>query len=191
MFQLRGIPGFPEAETSRDSNNNAQQRGIIIHRILQLLTQSMERAHCRNQIEQQFKSTADTQLLDVCWKEAELLIDNPQFAYLFDPQKFDKAYNEVPIQFQHGRYRMHGIIDRLVVNEDAVFIVDYKTAKVVAGSAAEFSPQMSIYYHGVRQVWPDKSVTASVLYTHGQTIVDIEPRELDELVIAGPAEESR
>jgi len=167
-------------------NKDAQLRGVIIHKILQLLTNTNTGTEHRSQIENLFSKDADVTLLDECWQEAETLVNNEKFYYLFKPENYDQAYNEVPIQYNYQNYRLHGVIDRLVVSKDKVIIVDYKTAKSggkisPAEASLEFSPQMSIYYHGIQKLWSDKSVIAKVLYTHQQTVIDIQTRELDDL----------
>ncbi len=52
---------------------------------------------------------------------------NTIVAPLFDPTVSQQAYNEVPVQYLDGNHMVHGIIDRLLVSDGEVTIIDYKT----------------------------------------------------------------
>ena len=174
---------YPQA----NSNSNAQQRGIIIHKMLQLLTESHDRQKTKQLIDSLYQGQANSQLLEQCWSEANDLIDSSNFSFLFDETSYDAAYNEVPVQYRQDRHNLHGIVDRLVVNKEQVYVVDYKTAKISGDSLTRenlqsYSTQMSVYYHGVRNLWPDKTVISKVIFTHNQTAIDIEPVPLDQLL---------
>jgi len=168
-------------------DGDAQLRGIIIHKSLQLMTESTDRNEIRLHLEKLYETEAGPQLVAACWNEAEALVDNRDFAYLFTSDEIEKAYNEVPVQYNYNNLRLYGVIDRLVVCKERIFIVDYKTTKVGTNASqeemnADFSPQMSIYYHGVRRLWPEKSAFAKVLFTYQQSSMDVEIQQLDHLI---------
>lgn len=169
-----------------ESDNNAQLRGIIIHKSLQLLTESNDFEESRQTIQSLYQKDSSREDLDQYWQEAKSLIENKRYDYLFDNTTYEKAFNEVPVQYSHRHFRIHGIIDRLVVSADSVYIVDYKTAKLRKDAPDELSrsydSQMSMYYHGIRKMWPDKSVVAQILHTYPQEVTIIEPVELELLV---------
>jgi ATP-dependent helicase/nuclease subunit A len=176
-----------EFEYTQTGNTDGRLRGIIIHKILQLMTESVDIKICRKQVDALFAGEASPNLIEQCWVEAQTLIENDKFKHLFDERCFDKAYNEVPLQYSHRNFKLHGIIDRLVVSGNTVYVVDYKTAlrseqMPPEESTSSFSAQMSVYYHGIRKLWPDKSVKAQVLQTAHQSIMDIETLDLDGLI---------
>lgn len=170
-------------------NTDAQQRGIIIHKILQLLTESPDRQQVKHIVENLYQNTVSKDLLNQCWGEATTLLDNSQLSFLFDNKRYEAAYNEVPVQFRYLHYNCHGIIDRLVVTEKCIYIVDYKTARIRGGLLPEelissYATQMSIYQHGIGEIWPNLAIKTKVLFTYSQTFVDIEPQKLEQLLPA-------
>lgn len=176
-----------EIEYTQSGNTDGRLRGVIIHKILQLMTESSDFKKCQQQVEGLFAKEASKDLLDTCWSEAKALIKNEKLKHLFDESFYDKAYNETPIQYNYKNHKVYGIIDRLVVSGNTVYIVDYKTAQHSAQKsqqnfAESFSPQMSVYYHGVRQLWPDKLIRAQVLQTAHQTLLDVNTLDLDGLI---------
>jgi hypothetical protein len=73
-----------------------------------------------------------------------------------------------------------GIVDLLHVTDDWVEIVDYKTDRG-RHAEAEYRKQLSVYYHVVRQEYPDHRVSTSIYYTADGERVDVDPLLLDEL----------
>ena len=74
-----------------------------------------------------------------------------------------------------------GIIDLLHLTTKGVDIVDYKTDR---GRHAQpkYRKQLSVYYHVVRQLYPDRRINTSIFYTASGETVEIEPHTIDELV---------
>ncbi|MCG6886102.1 MAG: PD-(D/E)XK nuclease family protein, partial [Proteobacteria bacterium] len=65
---------------------------------------------------------------------------------------------------------VHGVIDRLVVTADEVFVVDYKSHRhaecgKLQAVAESYRPQLTWYVAGVRRIWPDHTVRALLLFT--------------------------
>ena len=171
-----------------DTKVDFQLRGIVIHKILQLMTESSDSEEVKHKISSLYSTEADPLLLEQCWLEAESLITQPALEYLFNASKFDIAYNEVPLQFKYLNYNVNGVIDRLVVAGDSIFLVDYKTQLTSANMSSKdvteaYGGQMSVYCHGVQQLWPDKSVETKVLFTHHQKIVGVKTTELADLLV--------
>jgi ATP-dependent helicase/nuclease subunit A len=69
-----------------------------------------------------------------------------------------------------GDQLVYGIIDRLIVNNGTVYVVDYKThqwanADSLPRLADSYRQQMRLYADGVAKLWPDKTVKALLLFT--------------------------
>ncbi|MHB9288810.1 UvrD-helicase domain-containing protein [Halobacteriales archaeon Cl-PHB] len=73
-----------------------------------------------------------------------------------------------------------GVIDLLHVLPDRVEIVDYKT-DLGRHAEDEYCKQLSVYYHIVESVYPDREVSASIFYTHDGERQDQKPLSRDEL----------
>jgi ATP-dependent helicase/nuclease subunit A len=65
--------------------------------------------------------------------------------------------------------RLRGTIDRLIVTDDAVWAVDYKTNAAVPRTPNEVPlgilRQMGAYGEALAQVFPDKDIKTSLLWT--------------------------
>ncbi|MEJ2379567.1 MAG: UvrD-helicase domain-containing protein [Gammaproteobacteria bacterium] len=164
--------GAHEADPSGAPEEDARIRGLAIHRMLELLTSAaawpVDRIAVRVAGELQL-SGSDPRLGE--WMdEARAVVEAPQLADLFRPDRYQHAFNEVPVQYRHNDWLVHGVIDRVVRNGGQVLVVDYKThshARVddLARLAATYQDQMRWYVRGVRRIWPDCRVQAGLLFT--------------------------
>ena len=77
---------------------------------------------------------------------------------------------EVPIIGEIDGRIVSAKIDRLVINEDSVFIVDYKTNRPAATSIKEvpdlYIKQLSTYKRLLEKIYPNKNVETYILWTN-------------------------
>ncbi len=79
------------------------------------------------------------------------------------------ALAEVPISADlHGR-RLHGVIDRLIVSDAEVHVIDFKSNATVP-DAPQTCPdgllrQMGAYAHALAQIYPDHRIRTAILWT--------------------------
>ena len=76
-----------------------------------------------------------------------------------------------------------GIVDRLLVTDDAVTVIDYKTGRHVPESAAAVAPaylrQMAAYRDALRVIFPGRRVAAALLYTAAPRLIVLGDALLD------------
>jgi len=87
----------------------------------------------------------------------------------------------LPLTVGDEQVVLSGIVDLVHLTEDAVEIIDYKTDQTRVAES-EYRTQLSVYYHVLAAVYPDRTVTASLYYTEDGERVTIEPRSKSELV---------
>ena len=75
---------------------------------------------------------------------------------------------------------IHGIIDLIHVTDTTVEIVDYKT-DLGRHAQAEYETQLSVYYHVLREAYPERTITASLFLTADGERVTIDPLSRQEL----------
>jgi len=91
------------------------------------------------------------------------------------PGKFRVEENVyLPVSVDGQQVTISGIVDLLHVTDDWVEIVDYKTDRG-RHAEAEYRKQLSVYYHVVRQEYPDHRVSTSIYYTADGERVDVDP----------------
>jgi len=181
-------PQTAEGETTRRSGDiihqdqDAVTRGILIHRLLDLLTREEKRLPTEQlltAIAADSGAEFGEEMLQDCWREARKVIDHPQLGSLFDPACYQWAANEVPLIYIQGEQTVNGLIDRLVFAEDAVIVVDYKTQaqarpENLASLAVPYKQQMQCYRQGVRKLWPERPLRIGLLFTVCATFYELQ-----------------
>lgn len=119
----------------------------------------------------------DAQLQD-WWREAVATVQHEDLATIFNAAHFERACNEVPIQYLDGEILVYGIIDRLVIGTDGIHIIDYKThrhacADTVDELARQYRGQLRLYADGVARLWPGRTVRQSLLFTACGLLVSV------------------
>jgi ATP-dependent helicase/nuclease subunit A len=157
------------------ADEDGRVRGIAIHRMLELLAGPAGSDDVRGRVGAELQRSPDDPELDAWWQEARAVHGAPQFRELYDAACYRQAWNEVPLHYPHNGCTVYGLIDRLVLKDDEVIIVDYKTHRQAAGNlpalAAHYAGQMAYYAAGVRRLWPGRRVRSLLLFTAaGQTV---------------------
>jgi ATP-dependent helicase/nuclease subunit A len=167
-------------EDSEWQGEKNRQRGTGIHRYLQLLSeeQNISAEAMRNQLAFELNLRPDDPLLEECEHEAQSTFTQSELSNIFDPEYFQRAWNEVPIQFYHQSRLHHGIIDRLIQTDEGMAIIDYKTHRITDIKQAEiiaehYRKQLQSYANGIRQLWPGQKISAQLLFTQIHTLIPI------------------
>ena len=165
--------------TSISEESEGQLRGTIIHRMLEVLTspQSRDASEQLKQVSRESQIPLDNELLNEWWQEALGVVKHPDFSYLFDPSQYKTAHNEAPIQYRTDNMFINGVIDRLVVCDKVIYLLDYKTHRgAEAGKmnllAEQYKNQMALYKEGVSKIWPDKTVRPLLLFTASKSLYE-------------------
>jgi ATP-dependent helicase/nuclease subunit A len=121
------------------------------------------------------RETHDAEL-QAWWQEALQVYQDEQLSFLFDPARYQQAFNEVPVQYLEGEQLVYGIIDRLVVNNGTACIIDYKTHRsantaTLPALVASYREQMRLYTRGIARLWPDIKVRPYLLFTACRELV--------------------
>ena len=76
-----------------------------------------------------------------------------------------------------------GQIDRLVVTENEVLIVDFKTNQAPPGSAAEapaaYVRQLALYRALLKKLYPQRAIRTALLWTETPELMEISAPALD------------
>ena len=110
--------------------------------------------------------------------EALRVIETPDLAPVFAPGTLSEV--AVSSVMPDGQ-RVHGIIDRLVVRENDVLAVDFKTNAVVPASPAQVPEgllrQMAAYAHALKQIYPGRVIRTALLWTRTAQLMEL-PHDL-------------
>jgi ATP-dependent helicase/nuclease subunit A len=101
------------------------------------------------------------------------ILSDPRFADLFGPGSLGEA--PLVATLSDGRV-IAGTVDRLVVKDDRVAVIDFKTGRV-PGSQADIPTshveQMNAYVQALRVIFPGREVAAALLYTSGPRLFEL------------------
>ena len=97
--------------------------------------------------------------------EVKAVLTNPAFAHLFGPNSF----SEVGVTAEFGAGRLFGVIDRLIVTDEVVLALDFKSNEgvpaVPEGVPEGLLRQLGAYLHILTRLYPDRRVEAAILWT--------------------------
>ena len=145
------------------------KRGLLIHKLLQLLPSEIDKVARENLMRIFFKKNApelSEKTQNQLVSEISALFDNPSFAFIFGAC----SQAEVPIIGRVENKIVSAQIDRLIVLNDRVVVVDFKTNRPAAQDLAQvpavYKNQLSTYQKLVAQIYPDRPVEGYILWTN-------------------------
>ncbi|QDO96209.1 double-strand break repair helicase AddA [Ferrovibrio terrae] len=161
-------------------------RGRLIHRMLQTLPDlpDDERAPAAARFLAHSGHGLDPASQSALLREVMALLGDPQFAAIFRPE----ARTEAPLAGRIGTRTVVGQVDRLLVTDEAVLVVDYKTNRPPPSSVSEVDPayldQMALYRGLLAQVFPSHRIEAALVWTHVARLMPLPNDLLDQRLAA-------
>ena len=117
---------------------------------------------------------ADVAVRDEVAAAACRVLADPRFTEVFSADGLAEAPIAAVVA---GGAVVAGTVDRLLVTPERVLIVDYKTARVAPAGLSDVPGyhlrQMAAYVAALRVIFPDRPVSAALLYTAGPTLIDL------------------
>jgi ATP-dependent helicase/nuclease subunit A len=180
-------PSRPDEEPAVSSplertDSKRFQRGRYIHALLEWLPEvatDKRQVAARRYLAKSAAYLTDAQQQAV-WQEVDIILTSPRFAPLFGPN----SRAEVPIAGLVAGRAITGQVDRLVVTEAEVLIVDYKTNRPpptdVSGVAGVYLRQMGLYVRALGNIYPEKTVRAALLWTDAANLMELPKPLMDE-----------
>ncbi|PKU21509.1 double-strand break repair helicase AddA [Telmatospirillum siberiense] len=174
----------PEVRSPYGTGGDAArfQRGRLIHRLLQSLPDLATAK--RNEAAARFLgrpgwalSFAEQAALA---GEVVAILNDPEFAPIFGPG----SRAEVPVVGQVGERILSGQVDRLLVTEKDVLIVDFKTNRPPprrpADVAAVYLRQMAAYRAALACIYPGRTIRCALLWTDAPRLMALDNAVLDD-----------
>ncbi len=153
----------------------AMARGSAIHALLEHFP-SHERSAWPRVAARLLPGSSESELTRNLNEAAKTIEAHPQ---IFGPDtlaEVDVSAHLTPL----GKHLV-GTIDRIILSDTGVRVVDYKTNAVRPETASETPEgvlrQLGAYLEAVRAIWPDREVLLSILWTVDATLMDV-PHDL-------------
>lgn len=180
-----GAPGLAEQDVSSPLTLGEPTRflrGALVHTLLEQLPELPEAQWDRaaTAFAEARGGALDPDLRREIVDETLAILRHPDFAGLFRPA----SRAEVPVVAHlpdpdgtGAAIEVSGQIDRLVVQDDAVLIVDYKTNRPPPTQAQDVAPaylaQLAAYRAAIGQLFPGRPVRCALLWTAGPRLMPI------------------
>jgi ATP-dependent helicase/nuclease subunit A len=172
-----------------DAVRHAARRGNLIHALLERLPDLPGPARigaAQTWLARQageFDAASRAEVLSA----ALTVLDHPAFGAIFS----ERALAEVPLAATVGGVVIAGTVDRLLIEETRITVVDFKTTRRPPARAADIPAatlrQMAAYVAALKVIYPGCEVCAGLLYTHAPVLFDIAPETLTSHNNALPA----
>jgi ATP-dependent helicase/nuclease subunit A len=158
----------------------AAERGKLLHQLFERLpaVPPAERAERADAWLARAAGIEDPDFRRSLVEDACSIISHPDFSGIFS----SGALAEAPIAaVTPDGSVITGTVDRLLVEDDLVRVMDFKTGRAVPGSTAEIPiahmRQMAAYVAALEVIFPGRAVEAGLLYTSGPLLHPL-PRAL-------------
>ena len=106
------------------------------------------------------------------------VIDDSRFAPIFGLG----SRAEVPLSGMVGGQIISAQLDRILVTENEVLVVDFKTNRPPPRTPDEveevYLQQMAAYRVTLQNIYPDKEIRCALLWTVGAHLMELEPKRL-------------
>lgn len=170
---------LPPDTLDRDA---AMRRGTLIHALFERLPASapeQRRAAALRWLEprtQAISESARAAMVDSVLS----VLDDPAFAEMFGPDSLAEAPFSALVD---GRV-IAGTVDRLLVTDSDVRVIDYKSGRFVPASAAEvpvgYLRQMAAYVAALRVIFPAHRVSAALLFSEGPRLIELPETTIEQ-----------
>lgn len=161
---------------AENNDGKLYARGKLIHKLLQFLpiVEEEKRDALIDVFLNKQAEDFDDKTKEFIKLEVLKLLNNSEFAPLFS----SKSVAEVSLMGVVGEHIISGQIDRLVVCDDKVMIVDYKTnrpaAKTLNDVPKAYIKQMKAYKDLIKKIYPNKKIEVYILWTNTTTIMKLD-----------------
>ena len=163
----------------KDNGENRFQRGLLVHKLLELLPPLApeDRVRAGVQFLSQPLHGLDTNACDALVSEVVNILEHVDFKPIFGTNSRAEVALVGRLSFGEIDEVVSGQVDRMVVTDREVYVVDYKTMRPVPASAeaapATYLRQLAVYRALLKGVWPERMFKAALLWTEGPILMPI------------------
>ena len=157
-------------------NTHYYKRGLLIHSLLQFLPTDVSIDEQINAVKIYLQKHGDN-INPYASKQIEeeivKLITHPKFSFIFSKE----SRAEVPIAGEVDGRLVSAQIDRLVISDTKVAIVDFKTNRPAATNINSipkvYIKQLKSYEQLMKKIYPDKDIETYILWTNTANLMQI------------------
>ena len=172
-------------QKSRSNNQNLTNpskahEGTIIHKVLEILSihPSISMQALSNLVTYESNLFVSSEELDRCKNEALACLSEPSIHEAFAKDDNKRIFNEVSVADAKSSNQIN-IIDKLIINNDIAWILDFKTQEDISRenaevAAREFIPQLLRYANSISLLYPTLTIRCSIIFTKIPLLIDVD-----------------
>ena len=111
------------------------------------------------------------------------VLHHPDFQPIFSENSRAEVSIAGHIKLKSGPRLISGQIDRMLITDETVWIIDYKTGRPAAGEGkgigASYLSQLALYQYIVAQIYPNHQVKCALLWTEGPQLTPVKNEALE------------
>ena len=163
LFKPAKLPP-PELKILGSVENAATIEGSLLHALMERLTNSGEWPLIVPEVAITAKwLDCTTELATIVCMQAQTILSQASLEHFFNPQHYVFARNEIEVIHEGELLRF----DRLVMFDDALWILDYKR-NYFESQQADYQQQLSCYRLACEAIYPDKRICTALITVDGR-----------------------
>jgi len=163
-------PALPPEDAGSRVAGEAIDEGIVLHGLLERVTQRGEwPVRLPDAATIAWWLDCSTELAEGARLRAEAILSQPSLERFFNPARYRSACNELDVMAPAGTGASVMRIDRLVVFDDAVWILDYKR-NTLASEAAAHAAQLARYREAAQSIFTGKVIRTALIAADGRLV---------------------
>jgi len=183
-----GSPALASSPLAAAGGLGRYRRGELIHRLLQLLPDLApeRRAEAARRLLARERDLDDDQRAEMA-HAALAVLEDARFAAVFGPGSRAEAALAGVVERLPGRLAISGRVDRLLVEDRRVVVIDFKTNRPaptrIEDADQGYITQMALYWALLAEIYPGRSIEAALVWTDGPQLMPI-PEDLMRAALA-------
>ena len=173
-----------------DDNGRRFRRGSLIHKLLETLPDlAIDRREGSAEAYLAAQPDLDDDQRTQIAAETLAVLNHPEFAPLFGPDSLAEVSLTGTAPGLPDGIILNGQVDRLVITDHEILIVDYKTNRPPPTDAKDvprlYLAQMAAYQALLRAIHPAKTVRCALVWTDGPRLMELEDAALEKALLPG------
>ena len=177
-------------ESKPDDNSIAIQKGNATHKLFEVLPDILPENRlslAKDYLEKTCPALSPSQRDDIL-KQVFNIFSDPRFESLFTGEAQAEVSLAGRLDIKSGSMLVTGQIDRLIIADTQVTILDYKTnrqvPKLAEDTPDEYITQLALYRDLVSRIYKDKTIISVLLWTQTPELMVISDEVLDSALQA-------
>ncbi|WP_298259067.1 double-strand break repair helicase AddA [uncultured Litoreibacter sp.] len=168
--KFNGAKALPDPSGTALSEDDAKLRGTALHRLLEHLPNAADPMDLANRLGRYGPNDEDLFPL------AQAVLEAPALSHIFADGTLAEVTLTAKLPSLNGQSVL-GTIDRLIIEDDRILAVDFKS-NVVVPPSAHMTPsgilaQMGAYLEMLEQIYPEKTIEVAILWTQNAQLMPL------------------